>query len=145
MWRNAVAGSRDLYMMRLRGGASAGPAEKIGGGTWKLDACPMDGGGIVSRQGRITTAWRRGSDVFYTEAGGPEMKLAAGHDVAVAVNNQGAYVAWVTPEGVEMHFPHSDSVVKLAGGGSFPVLLTLPDEAILAAWEENGSIATTRF
>ena len=56
MCRNKLGGSRDLYTLRLRDGRAAGPAVKQGEGTWKLDACPMDGGGIAVRDGRIASA-----------------------------------------------------------------------------------------
>ena len=96
MWRNALEGSRDMYAMRLRDGSVAGPGQQ-GVGTWKLDACPMDGGGLVLRNGRTASAWRRGKDVYLVEEGKPEMKLAAGQDVAMAANNQGLYVVWSAP------------------------------------------------
>jgi hypothetical protein len=145
MWRNAVAGSRDLYTMELRDGRPASPAVKQGLGTWKLEACPMDGGGLVVRNGQIASAWRRGSDVYLAETGKPEIKLATGQDVALAANKQGLYAVWSTPGGIELHLPNSTANTLLSAAGGFPVLLTLPDDGILAAWEENGSIATTRF
>ena len=63
MWRNAVGGSRDFYVMRLRDGKPVSGAVKQGQGTWKLEACPMDGGGIAVRDGQIASAWRREHDV----------------------------------------------------------------------------------
>jgi hypothetical protein len=145
MWRNVVDGSRDLYTMRIRDGKAAGSAVKSGTGTWKLDACPMDGGGLAVRNGEITAAWRREHDVYLAEPGKPEVKLSAGVDVALAANGQGAYVAWTTPQGIEAHVPGTAAPVHLSKAGAFPALVALPDGGILAAWEENNAISFHRF
>ncbi len=48
MWRNALGGARDLYAaLSSDGGQTFAPAVKLGTGTWKLNACPMDGGGVT--------------------------------------------------------------------------------------------------
>jgi hypothetical protein len=141
MWRNSLDGSRDLYVMPLRGGR----AEKQGTGTWKLEACPMDGGGIAMNQGRIATAWRREKDIYLVETGKVEVKLGTGQDVALAANKAGLWAVWSTPEGIVAHVPGKESVTKVSAAGAFPVLLTTPDGGIVAAWEENGAIATARL
>ena len=46
MWRNWLGGSRDMYLTRSRDGVAFSKPEKLGTGTWPLNACPMDGGGI---------------------------------------------------------------------------------------------------
>ena len=145
MWRNALDGSRDLYAMRLRGGRPAGPPEKQGTGTWKIDACPMDGGGLVVRQGRIVSAWRREKDVYLAETGMPEVKLGTGQDVALGANNQGVYAVWSTPQGIDAHLPEASRVTKLSAAGAFPSMTTAADGAMVVAWEENGAITVTRM
>jgi hypothetical protein len=145
MWRNALDGSRDFYAMRLAGGRVTGTAEKQGLGTWKLDACPMDGGGVVVREGRIISAWRREKGVYLSETGKPEVKLSAGQDVALGANNQGVYAAWSTPEGIAAHVPGASRVTKLSDSGAFPAIATAADGAMVVAWEENGSITVTRM
>lgn len=144
MWRNKLEGSRDLYVMRLRDGKPAGPAIKQGTGTWKLDACPMDGGGIALRDGKIVTAWRREHDIYFAHNGG-ETKLGPGMDVALAANAKGAYVAWTDGKGIDVVTPGAAAPVRLSETGAFPALIALPDGAILAAWEQDGSIATKRL
>jgi hypothetical protein len=48
MFRNQLNGYRDMYFVSSDdGGATFSDASKIGFGTWKLDACPMDGGDIM--------------------------------------------------------------------------------------------------
>jgi hypothetical protein len=145
MWRNKMDGSRDFYVMRLRDGKPASTAAKQGLGTWKLEACPMDGGGIALSKGEILTAWRREKEVYLFEPGKPEVKLAAGQDIALAANNKGSYTIWSAGKAIEARLPGSTSTMRLSDDGAFPALVALPDGAVLAAWEENGSIATHRL
>jgi hypothetical protein len=145
MWRNALGGSRDLYTMRLREGHPVGPAVKQGDGTWKLDACPMDGGGLVVRDGKVASAWRREHDIYLAAPGKPELKLGSGQDVALGANSQGLYVVWSTSSGIALHAPGAATPSQLSSAGAFPAIVALPDGGILVAWEENGSIATARL
>ncbi len=145
MWRNVVDGSRDLYTMRIRDGKAVSAAAKSGSGTWKLDACPMDGGGLALRNGELFAAWRREHDVFLAEPGKPEVKVGTGSDVAFAVTAQGAYAAWTTPRGIEAHVPGGTAPVAISQAGAFPALVALGDGGVLAAWEEDGAIAFHRF
>jgi hypothetical protein len=64
-WRNALAGSRDMYVATSSdGGKSFGKASKLGSGTWPLNACPMDGGSIAALGEQFTTVWRREKSVY---------------------------------------------------------------------------------
>jgi hypothetical protein len=145
MWRNKLEGSRDFYVMRWRDGKPVSTAAKQGDGTWKLEACPMDGGGIAVSKGNVITAWRREKDVYLFEPGKPEVKLATGQDVALAANAKGAYTIWSAGKAIEGRLPGSSAAVRLAEDGAFPVLLALPDGAVLAAWEASGSVAMHRL
>jgi len=145
MWRNVMDGSRDFYTLRIRDGKPVSAAVKFGVGTWKLDACPMDGGGIAVRNGEIVSAWRREHDIYFAEAGKAETKLGAGQDVALAANAKGAYAVWSTANGIDMQVVGAASGVHLSDAGTFPAIVALPDGGMLAAWEENGTIATRRL
>ncbi len=142
MWRNVVDGSRDFYVLRLRDGKPQGPAVKQGQGTWKLDACPMDGGGMALDRGEIVTAWRREHNVFL---GRPEVDLGPGQDIALAEGRKGPVAVWVSGGKVLFTEPGAASPQVLAENGAFPNLVALPDGAVLAAWEEGGAIATKRI
>ena len=145
MWRNVIDGSRDFYTLKIRDGKPVTAAAKQGTGTWKLDACPMDGGGLVVRNGELVSAWRRDHDLYLAEPGKPDAKLGTGKDLALASNTKGLYTIWSTPNGIEARLPGSNATVSLSTAGEFPSLVVLPDGAVLAAWEENGSIATRRL
>jgi hypothetical protein len=143
MWRNAIDGSRDFYVVRLHEGKPAGAAVKQGEGTWKLDACPMDGGGMALRGGKLLSVWRREHDVYLAEAGKPEVKIAAGMDPALATTAKGAFVVWTAGKAIEALTPSGR--VRLSDDGGFPSLIALPDGSALAAWESGGAIGTRRL
>jgi hypothetical protein len=145
MWRNVIAGSRDFYTLRIRDGKPVSSAAKLGEGTWKLSACPMDGGGIAVANGATYTVWRREHDIYLDQPGKPETKLGGGQDAALAANAAGPYAVWSTPQGIQALAPGTSKPATLAPAGAFPAIVALPDGAMLAAWEENGSIATRRL
>jgi hypothetical protein len=105
----------------------------------------MDGGGIALSKGQLVTAWRREKEVYLYEPGKPEVKLATGQDIALAANTKGTYAIWTAGKTVEARVPSSVTTIKLSDSGAFPSLIALPDGAVLAAWEENGAIATQRL
>jgi hypothetical protein len=142
MWRNALGGSRDMYLISSTdGGKTFGTAEKLGGGTWKLDACPMDGGGLtITPQGNVITSWRRGTEIYMAPAGGAETLLEEGKNSAIASNKDGVYVAWSSPKGILARVPGKTEPVTLDGEGAFVQLIALPGGPILAAWERKGII-----
>jgi hypothetical protein len=145
MFRNSLQGNRDLYVMQVRDGVHLGGMERQGNFSWKLDACPMDGGGIAIREGRVGSAFRREKDVYIVEPGKPERRVGTGQDVAFGVNNQGWYAIWSSPRGIEMMLPNATEVTHVSQSGAFPSLVTTSRGTMLAAWEENGAIATARF
>jgi hypothetical protein len=142
MWRNAVGGSRDMYAMRLRDGAPVGAAVKQGTGTWKLDACPMDGGGLVSRNGELASAWRREHEIYLAEPG-KETKLGPGMDVALGANAEGLFAVWTSEGAVEMYAAGKRS--RVAEKGTFPAIVRGGDGGMIVAWEENGGIGVKKF
>ena len=142
MWRNVLDGNRDMYAAYSDNGAAFQPVAKQGSGAWKINACPMDGGGFVVEQGRITSAWRRESDIYLAEPGVPEKKLGAGKDVAIARTKRGVYAAWTRDGGLMLRRPGEGEAQPLSASGAFVTLTPLHDGAVLAAWESNGSIET---
>jgi hypothetical protein len=142
MWRNALGGNRDMYLSRSGdGGLTFSAAEKLGGGSWKLNACPMDGGGFtVGPNGKIVTAWRRGTEVYLAAEGGAETLLSEGKNPSIAASKEGLFVAWSGPDGVFARVPGQAEPVLLDREGGFVQLTSVPNGPILAAWERKGSI-----
>ncbi len=145
MWRNAVDGSRDLYLTSSTDGQRFGAAQKLGTGTWKLNACPMDGGAFAVVKGKVISAWRRDGDVFVAEGDAAETKVGTGKDVALVQGKRGTYVAWTQDANVQVLPPKAAAPVLLGTAGGFVNLLALPDGGVLAAWETNGSVETKRL
>jgi hypothetical protein len=145
MFRNALDGNRDLYVMQVRDGVRLNEPVHQGNASWKLNACPMDGGGLAIREGRLGSAFRREKDVYLAEPGKPERLLATGQDVALGANNQGWYAVWSTPHGIDAMLPSASTITHLSTAGAFPAIVTTSGGGMLIAWEENGAISTARM
>ena len=143
MWRNSLGGSRDMYLATSQDGVTFSKPEKVGTGTWQLNACPMDGGSLAVASGKVLTAWRRDGTVFLAEPGKPERQAGTGKDVALALSGGRAYALWVN--GTKLESWIDGKVDQLSGAGAFPALSALPGGGVLAAWEENGAIEIRRL
>jgi hypothetical protein len=143
MFRNSLDGARDMYLVRSRdGGNTFASVEKIGNGTWPLNACPMDGGGLATDdKGEISTAWRREKQIFLATPGQPEKQLGVGKDAALAVTPRGTYVAWTSGTAVKALVPGKPEPLDLAAEGGYAQLLVLPTGKVLAAWENKGTLS----
>ena len=145
MWRNDLHGARDLYFSRSTDrGRTFGPISKLGIGTWQINACPMDGGGIaVDSKGNVTSVWRREGTVFLSNAAQPERDLGIGKDPAVAVNDHGVYAVWTGRSGLQAKVPQERGIVTLAPDGGFAALAG--SDKVFAAWESQGAIIVSRL
>lgn len=142
MFRNVMGDARDLYLLHWEPGNPPSEAQKVGTGSWILNACPMDGGGLAQRGDEIATAWRRDKTVYLTEAGNKEVAIGEGKDVAAAMGSRGAYAAWTGANGIELHEPGQKTSRSLSPSGAFPAMATLSNGSVLVAWEEGGRIET---
>ena len=145
MWRNVVDGYRDLYLIGSDDGIHFDAARKQGTGTWKINACPMDGGGFAVDGGAVTSAWRRESNIFLAEPGKPEEDLGPGKDGSIARSKRGIYVVWTKESTIVAKVPGKVGLQTIGSTGGFVTLLALPDGAVVAAWESRGSIETRRI
>lgn len=143
MWRNSLGGSRDMYLASSSdGGTTFGRASKLGSGTWRLDACPMDGGYLViSPKGTIFTAWRRDSEVFMATPNSKEQRVGIGRQPWIAATARGAYVLWLEDRTgrLLMQMPGTDGSTELAAKANDPVIASAPTGVgpVVAAWEER--------
>jgi hypothetical protein len=139
MWRNVLDGARDFYLIRASSAGKFSAPEKLGQGTWKINACPMDGGGLAYDGSKTITAWRRAEEVYLAEPGRPEVKLGTGKDVAVAAGNGHVWVAWIS--GTKLQLWNNGHTRDVAVSAAYPALVAVPGRGILAAWEHDGSIS----
>lgn len=140
MFRNVLAGARDMYLANWDLKGQVASPRKLGNGSWNLNACPMDGGGLALRDGSSVAAWRRDQTVYLGEPGQPEIALGEGKDVALALSRGGSYVAWVDKSGVEVYSSRTKAISRLSDTGSFATVTTTSNGSVLAAWEQNGEI-----
>jgi hypothetical protein len=138
MFRNHVGDARDLYLVRSTTAGKAGPAVKLGRGTWPLDACPMDGGGVTfAGAEELVTTWRRATEVFLARPGAPEVSLGEGVDPVVAATEDGAtYTLWRRGEGLVLAGSRQ-GLRTIAERGRAPVLLAPGDGSLLGAWQQD--------
>src|SRR6476620_2361548 len=129
MWRNSLAGNRDMYVGKSSdGGKTFGEASKLGQGTWPLNTCPMDGGAVVAiAPDQLTTAWRRDKQIFLTLPGeSKEQLLGSGEQPWVAATAGGSYVVWVKKRGEALYLlaPGKKQPIELAPHAGDPVIAT---------------------
>lgn len=148
-WRNALAGSRDMYLATSSdGGKSFGKASKLGSGTWPLKACPMDGGGIACRDERFVAIWRREKSIYlFAKDDTEERRLGAGEQPWVALTSKGPFSIWLAKRGGPMFVltPGSTSATKLAEHAADPVVAAALNGRgpVVATWEaESGEFST---
>ena len=137
MFRNWLQGNRDLYLIESdNNGKSFSAAQKLGTGSWKLNACPMDGGGFaLNKNGKVQTVWKREGNIFTAVPGVPEVKIGEGRNCTIsAVNNINMY-AWTDNEKVICMKAGGEK--KVIGNGSLPVLKALDDEHAICIWEKD--------
>lgn len=140
MFRNCVGGTRDMYITSSADGGTFSKAAKLGTGSWNINACPMDGGGIALDHGRVVTAWRREKELYLDVPGEPEQQIGEGADIAIAAGAKGVYAAWTRGGAVLVRSPGAAEAVTAAVHGAFPALLAMPGGNVLGAWEDNGKI-----
>ena len=144
MWRNAKAGSRDMYLASSSDSGRTWREKKLGEGTWPLNACPMDGGGMAFGPGQaLHTVWRRQDTIYRADAGNKETPLGKGKNPAIAVNESGSYIAWSDGPELKLLRPGKTEPEVLSQTGAFPVLAG--DDRVYATWEEQGSIGFARL
>ena len=141
MFRNWLNGNRDLFITTsIDGGLTFGKAKQVGDGNWKLNACPMDGGGLVIKNvNTISTVWRREGDIYACEAGKKENKIAMGKQVTIAGNNNNNFISFVNDGKVYCIKP-GGSIVEL-GSGSYPRLVMANEETAVCAWQQDKQIS----
>lgn len=142
MWRNSLAGNRDLHVARSAdGGRTFGPASKLGRRSWKLDACPMDGGALaLGPGGKLASAWMRAGSAFATDGPeGDERPLGPGVQPWVALGPDGPVPVWLDrrPGRLLALRPGRSEPEVLAESANDPAVAAAPGGRgpVVAAWE----------
>jgi hypothetical protein len=139
MWRNSIEGSRDLWMaIRPRGAKEFSAAKKLGDGTWKLNACPMDGGKIVAMgAGKFGAVWQRAGEVFFAPYGGPEVLLGKGKQ-PVAITRDGVpFIVWQQDANLVSVRKPGEQPAQVAPDARFASAISLPNHGGVLAYEQG--------
>ncbi|MFT3705195.1 MAG: hypothetical protein QM802_22705 [Agriterribacter sp.] len=141
MFRNWLKGSRDLYILKsFNSGVSFSAAEKLGMDTWKLNGCPMDGGGIgMNHAAAIRTTWQRKGVVYYCEPGMPEVNIGGGRNSALAVDGDRLVITFQTGDTIKL-VTMPDKKTSIVGKGSFLRSVNLSNNKIFCVWERDNKI-----
>lgn len=142
MFRNWISGSRDMYLLRSAdGGRNFKPAQKLGEGTWPLNACPMDGGGLVfDSKGNIETVWQRQGIVYTCRPGKTEVKMAEGRGCSIGSNlkSNSWVISYRNGQTSKIISPVGKELASFEGNFSKPLILH--DGKVLYVWENNKNV-----
>jgi hypothetical protein len=147
MWRNHVGDARDMWLSASRNnGKSFTKAIKLGSGTWNLNACPMDGGGVTMVGKTIQTIWRREETLFAsTPENYQEISLGSGKNGTVTIVENTVYRAWQRGDTIVMAI--GDKPPTEIGSGSYPHLAASAGgkpPAVLV-WEDGSEVKALRI
>ena len=140
MFRNWLDGNRDMYLVKSTdGGASFSHAQKLGEGSWKLNGCPMDGGGLsVNENGIVQTVWRRQGKIYAASTATVEKEIGEGKNCTIeTVKNNNIY-AWTEKGKIIVSGMQGNN--KVVGEGTGPALKALNDAQVLCIWENEKEV-----
>lgn len=141
MFRNSLDGNRDMYMVRSAdGGATFGPAAKLGSGSWKLNACPMDGGSLVlGPKDSSVSVWRREASLYLSN-GSDESLLGPGRQPVITRTSKGTFIAWSEGKSIRWKEAKDNGAKTLAEEGTFLSIVPMPEGGVLLAGERDGTV-----
>jgi len=150
MWRNVLGGARDMYLTRSdNGGKSFQPAQKLGAGTWFLNACPMDGGALAfNRKNDALTLWRREQEIFLCSPGLPEQKVGNGIQGWLAVSGNTIGSVWLTQRGGQLNVSTDRKEPRiLSNNADDPCVAPLNREKsrFIVVWQEASNRGTAIY
>lgn len=145
MFRNWLHGSRDLYLLHSADtGKTFGNAQKLGNGTWQLDGCPMDGGGLaMDNKDEIFTVWRREGKIYSCEAGQPEVAIGEGRNCTIEIVNIDKIYAWTENGDIKCLLPGEHTITL--GKGQQPLIKAINDKQLICIWEHDKQIHRSIF
>lgn len=140
MFRNWLKGNRDMYLVHsANGGDSFDAAQKLGEGSWALDGCPMDGGGLqINSKGIPETVWRRRQTIYACIPGQPETAIGEGKGCTLTIVDDKNVYAW-TNDGNIMIQKTGGSAINLAKG-QLPLLGSNGNGQVICVWENDKQI-----
>ena len=142
MFRNWINGCRDMYTIHsFDEGKTFKSIEKQGEGTWKLNACPMDGGALAfTKENKVVSVWRREGNLFVSKEGiKEETKISDGRNASISAGQQDISIVW-HQQGKIFLKSSQHSETQLIGEGRYPILKTINNKESFTIWENQGDI-----
>ncbi|MGF7079079.1 hypothetical protein [Mucilaginibacter sp. UYCu711] len=146
MFRNWLNGSRDLYVTRSSdNGLTFAAAQKTGIDTWKVNGCPMDGGGLrISPANAVQTVWQRKGNIYYATSNKPETYLAKGRTCSISGSGTNPLITYQNRDTLNMiAFPQKTP--RMVGTGGYLKAVPVNSAANLFVWEQNNQIKYRRM
>jgi hypothetical protein len=140
MFRNWLQGNRDMYLIHsIDKGQTFGTSQKLGTGNWKLDGCPMDGGGIViNTKGLAETIWQRQGKIYTSLLGMPETQIGEGRNGSIENSRNNTIYAWGDKGNIIVKKNSGQNIT--IGKGSQPLLKAVDDISVLCIWQTGDNI-----
>ncbi|WP_238395849.1 sialidase family protein [Pontibacter pudoricolor] len=145
MFRNWLNGSRDFYFTTSENGGKTFTApQKLGNETWKVDGCPMDGGGLVlDENDRVHTAWQRNGNIYHARPGNAEVAVGKGRNCRISGGTNPA-ITWKDGDDLKLKFLRSEAIQTI-GKGNYIETIELPDKRTLCVWENDKELFFKRI
>ncbi|WP_242916471.1 sialidase family protein [Pontibacter liquoris] len=140
-FRNWLNGSRDIYYTSStdKGKTFTAP-EKFGQGTWKLEGCPMDGGGLaINDKGQVSSVWQRKGEIFFCQQNQPEQQVATGRSCALTQTGDHTSIVWQQEGQIKLKDLSTNTIATL-GKGNTPRVYTLANGKTFCLWENDGTV-----
>jgi hypothetical protein len=137
MWRNWLAGSRDLYWAESDDGERFQKGKKLGTGSWPLNGCPMDGGALViTPQGKLRSIWRRDKTILTAADSTGERALGEGVQPVAFNARHNLFYVWQRGASIVWRNDLSASLSILAENGRYAAAASGgPDQSAIVVWE----------
>ncbi|RWY48346.1 hypothetical protein [Mucilaginibacter gilvus] len=146
MFRNWLSGLRDLYVTRSANmGQTFSAAQKMGLDTWKLNGCPMDGGGLrITPANAVQTVWQRKGNIYYATPNKPETYLAKGRTCSISGSRTNPLITYQNSDTLNMiEFPQKTP--RMVGTGGYLKAVPVNSAVSLFVWEQNNQIKCRRM
>ncbi|MDB5231270.1 MAG: exo-alpha-sialidase [Chitinophagaceae bacterium] len=140
MFRNWIDGNRDMYMISSPdNGKTFGKAEKLGKQSWKLNGCPMDGGGFaINAKGMAESIWQRAGHIYTSLPGSGEILLGEGRNGTIENSYGKTAYSW-TDKGNIIVMKQGGKKLNIAKG-SLPIIKAINKESMICVWQNDGQV-----
>ena len=145
MFRNNIDGSRDLHYSKSKdNGTSFSIPQKLGAGTWKINGCPMDGGGLTFYDNiELMTVWQREGTIYTANSDLSENFIGEGRSPSIAGNRENFSLVYTNGDAVMASHEPMAKPEKIGNGNSAKVLSI--EDGIIYIWVSENGIEYKKF